>query len=314
VQAVPADADVEALLAGDADAVLVDGAQLVGRTTPDEQLQAAVSLALGQVRFAALLADAGIDPAAASRALGTELGVSALEEDDDGSGEAVAVIGVIVLFIAINSYGAWVLTGVLEEKANRVVELIVAAVPPRLLLAGKVLGIGALGLAQLTLLAVVGVGLAVTVGVAELPEGLVRGAGWALVWFVLGFAFYAVGYAMAGSLVSRQEDAQSAATPMVMIVLAGYFVSLIFVAPDPTSTAARIVSLLPPFAPMAMPARIAAGAALWWEVVLAIVLMLVAIVGMIRVAGQIYAHSLLQTGARVKFRDALRDIRADRAA
>lgn len=126
-----------------------------------------------------------------------------------------------------------------------------------------------------------------------------------LLWFLLGFAFYAVGYAAAGSLVSRQEDAQSAVTPMVAIVMVAYFASLAVVVPDPDGALARVVSLLPPVAPLAMPARTAAGAVAPWEVVLAVVLMVAATWLMITLAARVYENAILRSGARVPLREAL---------
>lgn len=310
----PDDADPEQLLDGDdaPDAVLVDGRELVADGDPPADLRTIVAVALSQARLQELAAEEGLPPGELQEALGGGLETRALEGGgDDGTG--VAFLGVVVLFIAINTYGAWVLTGVLEEKSSRVVELVVAAIPPRALLTGKVLGIGVLGLAQLAVIAVGGVALALVLDVADLPEGLVAGAGWALVWFVLGFAFFAVAYAAAGSLVTRQEDAQTAATPIVMVVLACYFVSLFVVAPDPESTAAMVVSIVPPIAPIAMPGRIAAGAAEAWEIALSIALMVLATWALVSAAAKVYAHALLRTGAPLKLGEAWRGARDERA-
>lgn len=299
---------------GDYDAVLVDGRELVAAESPPDGLVSAVGLAVTQTQLLERLAAAGLTTEESAEALDltpVEVRTDADADADDASG-AAAFIGVIVLFIAINSYGAWVLTGVLEEKASRVVELIVAAMPARALLAGKVLGIGLLGIGQLIIIGVAGLIAAVAVGVTDVPLDLLPTFGWVVLWFVLGFAFYAVGYAAAGSLVSRQEDAQSASSPLVYVVLAAYFVTLGVVAPNPESTVARIVSQIPPVAPMAMPARIAQGVVEPWEIALSIVLMLLATWGMIRLAGRIYEQSLLRSGARIKLLAAIREARGSR--
>ena len=119
-------------------------------------------------------------------------------------------------------YGQWVVSGVVEEKANRVVEVILATTRPRDLLAGKVIGIGLVGLAQLALVA----GLAailLAAGVFDAPAAL--GASLALVtpWSVLGYALYAVAYAAAGALASRQQNADTAGQPVTYTLLAAYF-------------------------------------------------------------------------------------------
>lgn len=308
----PDDADAEEASAdGDVDAVL-RGRELVSEEEPPGGLAAAVNLALSQSSLLEQLADAGLEPDEAAEAIDIEpVEVRTTESsEEDGTAEAAAFIGVVALFIAINSYGAWVLTGVLEEKASRVVELIVAAMPARALLAGKVLGIGVLGIAQLLIIGAAGVVAALAVDLTDVPASLIPALASILVWFVLGFALYAVGYAAAGSLVSRQEDAQSAAGPMAYVILSAYFLTLGVVAPNPESTAARILSQLPPLAPMAMPSRIAQDAAAGWEIALSVVIMLVSIWLMVRLAGRIYEQSLLRTGARIKLRTALRDARA----
>jgi ABC-2 type transport system permease protein len=311
----PDDADPdEASADSDLDAVLVDGTDLVAEEAPPDGLTAAVGLASSQSRLLEQLAAAGLEPEEASEALDVDpVEVRTTEDAEDSStAEGAAFLGVIALFIAINSYGAWVLTGVLEEKSSRVVELIVAAMPARALLAGKVLGIGLLGIGQLVVVGVVGLAVAVAADVTDVPSSLVPALASILVWFILGFAFYAVGYAAAGSLVSRQEDAQSAASPLAYLVLIAYFVSLGVVAPNPESLASQILSFVPPIAPMAMPARIAQDAAEPWEIAGSIVAMILGIWLMVRLAGAIYEQSLLRTGARIKLWTAVREAWANR--
>jgi ABC-2 type transport system permease protein len=312
LEPVPGGAGPEALLEGDddLDAVLVDGDELVVGDGTDDQLAQLMAGAVAQARFAERLGELGVDEAAASDALaGAPLQVRSVDGDDDASGdrEALAFVGVIGLFVAIASYGTWVLNSVLEEKANRIVEVILTTVSPRQLLAGKVLGSGLVGLGQLlVVLAAVAAAAAARGALPDLPSSTGPTLAALVLWFVLGFAFYAVGYAAAASLVSRQEDAQSAVTPMIMIVMVAYFVALLVVAPNPDATAARVVSLLPPIAPLAMPARVATGDVALWETGLAVVLMLAAIWLMIVLAARIYANAILRTGARVPLREALR--------
>ena len=295
----------------DADAVLVDG-----RVVTDDEvgagLRSALSAAWVQSQLLQGLTDSGLDPAEAAAALEIPpVEFTTTDEadgnEDSGTREAAAFIGVIALFVAINTYGTWVLTGVLEEKSNRVVEVVISAIAPRALLAGKVLGIGLLGLLQLSVVAVVGLATAIAVGVTEVPTALVPAVASMVVWFVLGFAFYAVGYAAAGSLATRQEDAQSAASPLAMLVLGAYLVSLLVVGPNPDGVAAMICSFVPFTAPLAMPARIAQDAAAPWEIAVSIASMLVGTWLMIRLAASIYERSLLQTGAPIKPWTAIRE-------
>lgn len=300
----------QALESGDIDAVAdFDAGELVVSELPDGSLEAAISSSLQQSQFLQRLEEAGVDPAQALRLLEpteplTVRSLNDQSQEELETGFITSGIGVILLLLFITMYGQWVLTGVLEEKSNRVVEVLLATLEPWQLLAGKVMGIGLLGLGQLVLLALVGYSAALVTGIAEIPAVAYGAAAAVFVWFVLGFAFYSVAYGTAGALVSRQEDAQSAATPVVMLIMASYFASFLVILPDPNSFWARLISIVPPFSPIAMPARIGVGQVAWWEFALAIVLMIGATVVMIRLAARVYAGGLLRTGARVKLREA----------
>ena len=127
---------------------------------------------------------------------------------------------------------------------------------------------------------------------------------WAFVWYILGFAFYAVAYAAAGSLVSRQEEAQNAAFPLTMMLMAAYFIASFSITGE--NPVLRVASLLPIFALMTMPLRIAGGDAAAWEIALSLTLMVMATYGLIRFAGRVYSGGLLQGVGRVKWREAFR--------
>ena len=128
----------------------------------------------------------------------------------------------LLLFYAVTIYGAMVLSGVVEEESSRVVEVPLARMPARNLLAGKVTGIGLLGLAQIAITALVAVA-AINIG-GSLDVPAVRGIviAWAVVWFVLGYALYATVFGALGSLASRAEDTQSVAGPVTAVLIAGY--------------------------------------------------------------------------------------------
>ena len=193
-----------------------------------------------------------------------------------------------VLFFGISVFGQMVLTGVLEEKASRVVEVLLARIPARALLAGKIAGIGLLGLAQIGVTALAALVAVAAVHSIDVPA--VRGPvlAWALAWFVLGYALYATVYGALGSLGSRAEDAQAVAGPVMVVMTVAYFASFVTIG-QPDSTAARAISYFPLTAPMAMPGRIAMGATAWWEPVFAAALTLAAIAGLVR-AGRARLH------------------------
>jgi ABC-2 type transport system permease protein len=218
---------------------------------------------------------------------------------------AVAYIGSVLLLTSLAVYGQWVLTGVVEEKNNRVVELILSAIQPRQLLAGKVIGIGLLGLAQLTLVAGLAAAL-LAAGVFDAPASLGGSLVLVVPWFALGFALYAVAYAAAGALASRQQDANSAGQSVTYTLLAAYFAGYISLSADANSTLAHVLTVFPLTSPLVLPARNALVAVAVWEQALAVVLILGAIYALVRLAGRVYARGLLHTGPRLKARAAWR--------
>ena len=234
--------------------------------------------------------------------------VAALEPPTASDTTAIifANAGIILMFIGIFSYGTWVLTGVVEEKQSRVVEVVLSTVRPRDLLMGKVLGIGLLALLQLAVL--VGAGLiAVQIsGRLVLPPTTVGAVAQLLVWFILGFALYSTTLGFLGSLASRVEDASNASMPVTMTATACYLASIILVTQDPDGLLARVMTFFPPSAPMVVPLRTALGAIEPWEVGLSVVLMLAAIWVLFVVGARVYAGAVLQVGSRMKIRDAWR--------
>lgn len=305
-----ADAGRAALAEGTLDAVVADaGTVLVGENRSDV-LETVLTLALLQTGFLEGLEELGVSPAEAAGLLGGRVEVTSITGDDGGGGAlGLALIGVVLLFVVISMYGQWVLIGVLEEKTNRVVELVAAAVPIRTLLAGKVLGIGALALAQLLIMLGIGLGASIGLGLIELPEAAGPMAAWSVVWFLLGFALYAVINAAAGSLVSRQEDAQTAVLPIGIGAVVAYMATFLVIVPAPETPLAMALSLLPPIAPIAFPARIALEAVAPWEIALGLAITSATIVGVIRLAARVYTGALLKTGARVSWRQAWRAAR-----
>jgi ABC-2 type transport system permease protein len=226
-------------------------------------------------------------------------------DPDRDTNASVAFIAVLLLYGQLVGYGIWVATGVIEEKASRIVEILLATVPSRTLLAGKILGIGTLGLGQLFLIAAYAIGLATVTGVLEVP---VRAAGTAAL--VLGwFAFYACLFAVAGSLVSRMEELQNVIVPINLLILASFFVSINAVR-DPDEGVGVLASFLPFSSSLAMPVRIALGAAPPWQIALSLLILVATIGALIPLAGRLYAGAVLQIGPRVKLRAAWRGAEA----
>ncbi len=295
---------------GTVDLALVPGSEIIVRDGPTS-ISAVVAAVVGAVDIAERATGLGLSESDTLELLGSgNYAVRSLDppDDDDAANRAFAFVGSILMFISIVTYGQWILIGVIEEKTNRVVEVVLGTVRPHHLLAGKVTGIGVLGLAQLVVTAALGLAAVVYADTFDLPPATVAVIINVLIWFVLGFAFYATAYAAAGSLVSRQEEAQNVAFPLTILLTGAYVLASFSINGD--NPALRVASLLPPLAPMTMPLRIAGGDASVLEVGVSVVLMIVTVYALIRGAGRIYSGGLLRTGRKVRLREAWRSAEA----
>lgn len=219
-----------------------------------------------------------------------------------GMSSVVGVLTYIMLLISIQLTGQ----GVVEEKANRIVELLLATIRPWELLAGKVVGVGVVTIAQVAILAGVGAGAAVATGVLHMSAGMITSVvAWALVWYLLGYFLYALVIAAAASLVSRQEDLAAVATPVTVVIIGAYLIGQTLVPANPNGTTATVLSMIPFLSPVLMPMR-AAYDVPGWQMAAAVVLTLVTIGLTARLAGRIYRKAILLTGSRVSVRAALR--------
>mgnify|MGYP001495192614 CR=1 FL=1 len=287
-------------------AVLGDERQLVFADEIDGEVAAIVQQAWSSAQIEASLVDAGLSTAEVAEVL-SPAPLEAVARDGDSSVDGIAVLTgtltAILLFMSLQTFGGYVLVGVVEEKSPAVVELLLARARADQLLAGKVTGIGVAALLQFTLMIIAGL-ISLVISGTEVPDEIWSALPMTLVWFLGGYAFYSTLFALAGSLVARQEDAQAAAAPILAVLLGAYM--LVFIlgyAPD--SRASTIMSMIPPIAPLLMPMRMAAGAASVAEVVLALVLLAAAIVAVWKIAGKIYEQVLLRRGSRIAWRDAL---------
>ena len=163
--------------------------------------------------------------------------------------------------------------------------------------------IGLLGLIQLAVVGAAGLLVAGRTQVISVPALGVSSVVAGLVWFVLGFVLYAMLYAAGASLVSRHEDLAAVTAPLSVLVV-GTYLSFFWVIANPATTAAAVLSVLPPFAPILMPARMATGDASAWQVALAIGLALAFIAALNVLAARIYSNSVLRLGSRVSLRQA----------
>jgi ABC-2 type transport system permease protein len=299
------------LRAGRIDLAVIDGSRIMldkpiaaTDTSPAAQLTRAVARTVGTAQA---MAAARLTPAQAAAIAGARpLPVSSLQPGGPGATQRTAsYAGLVLLVFMLTQYNAWTLTGVLEEKSSRVVEVLLAAVPPARLLAGKVLGIALAAFLQ--------AGLAVGAVVTEVRathshvlSGLTPlSVAATLTWLVLGYAFYAWVYAAAGSTADRQEQAQSLMIPLSLPVFLGLFVSAAAALSGNPSVLVQVLAYLPPTAPFAMPVLVSLGAASWWQFALSAAISLACTAGVARAATAVYRASILRTGSRVPLRDLL---------
>jgi ABC-2 type transport system permease protein len=238
------------------------------------------------------------------------------------SGAASFVIGYAVMFIlymAILLYAVNVLRSVVQEKTSRAVEMIVSAARPRSLMLGKVAGVGAVGLFQLGIWAVLGgvliryrESLLSLVGIGgpgfDIPMISAAAVALILAYFLLGFFFYASLYAAIGAMVSSDQEAQQAQTPLViLLVIPVVMVNLITT--DPSGTVAQVLTLIPFSSPVLMPMRYLLGGAQTGDLVASIAILIAAIAAAVWVAARIYRVGILSHGKRPSMKELARWIR-----
>jgi ABC-2 type transport system permease protein len=210
----------------------------------------------------------------------------------------------LVFLMSAAGFGATIAQSTVQEKQSRVVELLLAAVPSRALLAGKILGNSALAFGQTAAIAGMSVvGLVVT-GQDDLLGILGAPLVWFVIFFLIGFVLLAAIYAASASLVSRMEDVNSVLSPVMMLTMLPYFGVIFF---NDNEVVLTVMSYVPFSAPVGMPVRLFLGDAAWWEPLVSLGVLAVTCVLVIALGARIYERSLLRIGPRVRLREVLRE-------
>jgi ABC-2 type transport system permease protein len=311
----PADSEAaaDALEAGEVAAVVEVPADLSGpgsvrfQEEADAVLTQVVSRAVIELRSAAVVAAADIDTTALEAAQEAPAVAIVDPPDADTQGRfIVANIGAVLILVGIFGFGFTVLTGVVEEKQSRVVEVVLATVRARDLLMGKVLGIGILGLVQLAVFVIAALIASLVTQRLELPASTPAAIALVAIWFILGYALYATVLGALAALASRMEEASNVSTPVTVVAIVAYFVAIFAVSEDPSGAIAVITTFLPPTVPFVVPMRAAFDAISAAEIGGAIVVTVAAIWLLFEVGARIYSGAVLQTTGRMKLRDAWR--------
>jgi ABC-2 type transport system permease protein len=298
------------ITSGKLDAALsaaADSATVEVKSSLSATVRAVLQSVLDDEHFRATLAQTGIPAAKVLPALQpVPLTTTVLQPKpaDQAARYIAAIAAGLLMYVSLALYGGAVATGVAQEKTSRTAEVLLAAVRPRQLLSGKVLGIGSIGLGQLAIAAAAGLIANAIVSSTKIPSSVVALFPAFLVCFLAGFLLYAFAFAAAGAMVSRQEEVQMVTTPIALPLLIGYL--LVYAAlGSPNATWLKVLSFFPPLTATLMPARIALGHVEPWELPLAALIMLASIVGMARLASRIYARGLIHSGPRLSLRGAL---------
>lgn len=302
-------------------------------------VQSAVRDAVREVRLREVGAPAEVQAVVDSRPGLRSVTVTADGDAADGAfvASAIGYFSGFIIYGLVFIYGAMVMRGVIEEKQNRIVEVIASSVRPFELLMGKVLGIGAVGLTQIALWGVLGAVVLAALGpllvafagpaaasasagapaqAADLPfdVGAITALltpGFLLILvlcFLGGYLFYAALFAAVGSAVEQESDAQSLTVPVTLPAI----VPMLFLFPmleQPDSTLSVALSILPPFSTVLLPVRVAVTDVPFWQVALSLALLVLAFVGAIWVASRVYRVGILMYGKKASFRDLARWVR-----
>lgn len=238
------------------------------------------------------------------------------------TGYILAYVGILLIFMSVYMYGYAVATGVAEEKSSRIMEILVNAATPFQLMVGKVVGIGAAGLAQMAAFVVVGIGAlllqtplqALLFGSSSGGLNLnITGASVSLLlllllYFVLGFLLYATLFAAMGALIKRQEELQNIVQPVMWLFLIGYLVSFVGFS-NPDAAWVKVISYIPFWTPTTMLMRIGMGNVAWWEIALTVALMLAAIYLCAVISARIYRFGVLMYGQKPGLRQLVKLVR-----
>jgi ABC-2 type transport system permease protein len=244
------------------------------------------------------------------------------EEKDPGFTFAIAYFLGFFIYIAMFIYGAIVMRSVIEEKTSRVIESVISSIKPFHLIAGKIFGVGAVGLTQFLIWAIAA-GLLSLFGLqlaalfvsdptklqdVALPTVPLATLGFFVLFFILGYFLYSTMYAGIGAMVNSEQEAQQLMIPVSLFIVVP-ILSMTYIITNPSSDASIILSLVPFFAPIIMLARIAVEVPPLWQITACILLMIATILVMIWVVGRIYRVGVLMYGKRPTLPEIIKWIR-----
>lgn len=233
-------------------------------------------------------------------------------ENQEVQGNPIAIMLIsIVLFYAIYFCAYQVSSSITTEKTSKIIETLVTSTTPKTIVLGKTIGIGIVGIIQIVAI----IATALISNALFLEEGILDGIidfdnvtpflGFiTLVYFIFGYAVYALLYALTGSTVSKPEDVQSANGPVAIIAVIGFYLSY-FTMMNPTSELNQVAAILPISSPFCMPFRVMMGIATTSEILISIAVLAITIFIVAKISIKIYSQAILNYGSKISLKDAL---------
>lgn len=305
VNAGSSDEALELVRSDDADAALTQDADGTWTLTGNEELSGGLQQGLAEALRAYALevnaADAGTTPEALLE--GSEFGTALLDGNAENQfmAQFAGFVFAFLFYMAAIVFGMAIATSVLEEKQNRVVEILATAIPIRQLLYGKVAGNTILAMVQLALYASAALLALTFTGTADSVGTLIPASGWFLVFFLAGFLILASAWAMIGSMASRTEDLNNSSGPVLTVIIVALFGGLFA-----KGQLLVIASFVPVVSSVAMPVRMLNGEVPLWETFVSLALALAAAYALLRFGEKIYRRAVMQSGGALTLRKAMK--------
>lgn len=235
---------------------------------------------------------------------GTEVSITSVSEQGDDAAQVAFIAGLVFSLLFMFSaltYGLQIAQSVVEEKESRIVEILVAAIPLRHLLWGKVAGNSIMALGQLVLLLGVSVIALTQTEFSSLLPMIAPSLGWFVLFFLFGFAALACLWAAAGAMATRVQDLNNVTTPLTMLILIAYVVGF-----SATGTAAKVLAYVPILSSIMMPRQILEGEATWVDALIALAVVCAFMVVAVWIGERIYRRGVMNTSGVLKWSEAFK--------
>ncbi len=295
--------EVDELLAQDAFEVAVEpGPTLVWKSSAEPEVGLLIGASLQQSALVGRAGEQGMTPTELGELLAPiDLGERFVEDQGETSDIVItmAFIGLLMAFAMPQVFGQLAMMSVIEEKASRVIEVLLSHIRPRTLLAGKVVGISLLSVAQMVLVCGGMLASLLLTTDVDIPNSAYLFLPVLVICLLLGLVLYITLFSLVGSLISRQEDAAQVMMPVFLPIMGGYFVGTNAAFGNASSLLARILTYVPFTAPMLLPVRVARDAVSTPMMLVSLAGMALTVVLLIRLAGRAYEFTLLRTGSRI---------------